>query len=410
MQTEMLQPLSGFRDNTSPAKDWVIEHVRQTFQAFNYQPLETPSLERQEILLGKLGEEGEKQLYLFEDNGKRPVGLRYDLTVPLSRFVAANLGSLNLPYKRYEIGLAWRAEKPQKGRYRQFTQADVDIVGAPEPASEFELLSIIKSATNRLGIEVTCRINDRQLVAELMSHLKVAPDVETGLLRLLDKKDKITEAEFDKKLQSLSLSDSQRRQVSRIFSSSGKEALKEIEGDVETSTGERLKEVLAEATRLGLKAEFTPAMVRGLDYYTGFIIECVVDGFEGGTVIAGGRYDSLVENLTGSKIPAVGVSFGIDRLADLVASRSEDSSLFVVRLPETSDEVDDWADEMRQAGRRVEVYLDQSAELGKQIKYADKRGYEKILIPLLEEWKKGMVAEKNLETGKQVTIKRSEVK
>src|SRR5579872_2819765 len=164
MDRELLNPLSGFRDYNKPNKDLVISKLRSVFVRFGYQFLETPALERQEILLGKFGEEAQKLIYLFEDNGLRKVGLRYDLTVPLSRFVAANYTTLPLPFKRFEIGVVWRAERPQKGRYRQFTQADVDIVGDEGSlSSEKELLEVISLAGKELRLDLTCQINDRAL-------------------------------------------------------------------------------------------------------------------------------------------------------------------------------------------------------------------------------------------------------
>jgi histidyl-tRNA synthetase len=150
-------------------------------------------------------------------------------------------------------------------------------------------------------------------------------------------------------------------------------------------------------------------MVRGLDYYTGTIFEFKADNYDGGTVVGGGRYDSLIEGLTGQKVPAVGLSFGVDRLSDLLSDQAQTDTLFIVRLPETTVELNAWVRQLRKDGLKVEVYLDESVELGKQIKYADKRGYKTIIIPLEEAWKKGQVEIKNLETGKQEAVKRDEI-
>lgn len=408
MANDQFLPMSGFRDVLGPTKSWVIGELQKTFQEFGYQALETPAIERQEILLGKLGDEGQKQLYLFEDNGKRKVGLRYDLTVPLSRFVAGNLGSLPLPFKRYEIGPAWRAEKPQKGRYRQFTQADVDIIGAPEPASERELLMLIKAAGDRLGVKLTLQLNDRRIVASLLDHLKIHVNIRTGLLQLLDKKDKMTEEKFDQLFKLLGLNDVERRQLAGFFLTDDEDNFSRIEKLLEIPEMLSLKNLLTEAKAIGLEAKFVPSMVRGLDYYTGTIIEGVTPNYDGGTIVAGGRYDSLVEGLTGQKVPAVGVSFGVDRLSDLLAGPSKDETIFIVRLPETSTEVNHWAADLREKGKKVEVYLDETMPLGGQIKYADKRGYASILIPLEDEWKKARIVKKFLQSGKQEAVERQE--
>ncbi len=403
-------PLSGFRDQLGPAKSWVINQLQKTFQAYGYQALETPALERQEILLGKLGDEGQKQLYLFEDNGKRAVGLRYDLTVPLSRFVAGNLNELPLPFKRFEIGPSWRAERPQKGRYRQFSQADVDIIGAPEPSSELELISIATTAGEKLGVKLTCLVNDRRLITAVFEELKIPARERTKITQLFDKKDKLPEDEFLSQFRSLGLSDVERRQLSAYLLAEGEEALEKIEHLLPGSPAlVTIKAILMWAKKRGVEARFAPGMVRGLDYYTGTIFEFKADGYDGGTVAAGGRYDDLITNLTGQRVPAVGLSFGVDRLADLLSGSIQDDTLFVVRLPETSSEVNLWVRELRGQGKNVEVYLDETVELGKQIKYADKRGYASIFIPFETEWKKGQIVKKFLQSGKQEAIRRDDV-
>lgn len=409
MDKEKLAPLSGFRDLSSPTKDWVMSQLRQIFQRFGYQMLETPALERQELLLGKIGTEAQKQLYLFEDNGKRPVGLRYDLTVSLARYVAGNFGQFNWPYKRYEIGPVWRAEKAQKGRYRQFTQADVDIIGLETTAAEKELLEILAAAEKALSLKWKVLLNDRQLVKAVLDNLKIAEPKQTGLLQTIDKKDKLTAADLQQELSKVGLSDIQLRQIDELFL--GQPSLEEfakLAGDAPAA--KQIKQLIAAAKDLGLDAEFAPAMVRGLDYYTGTIIEVgVVDYLT--SLAGGGRYDSLVEDLIGKKVPAVGLSFGVDRLVDLLEQKvpAENDGLFIINLPETETELKRWASELRSNNRTVEVYLDSATELGAQIKYADKRGYQKVLIPFADEWKAGLIVEKDLKTGQQQKIKRDEI-
>lgn len=405
-----MQPLSGFRDYRSQTKDFLIERLKRAYQLFGYEFLETPALEREEILLGKMGDEAQKLLYLFEDNGERKVGLRYDLTVPLSRFVAGNLGQLPLPYKRYEIGPVWRAERPQKGRYRQFWQADVDIVGAEEPAAEIELIELIDFVAKDLNVNLECRVNDRRVLDEIFEKIGVK-DTQRALI-ILDKKDKLSEEAIDKELKTLGLSDIQLRQLDSIFFSEGENMLEKVEELLGESTAtENLRTILEKANRLDLNVVFYPSMVRGLDYYTGFIVECVVEGTNGPSVVGGGRYDDLVDKLSGTKLPAVGISFGVDRLVDYLenAELVKTERLFIVNLPEVEDVVREWADELRLNGKVVELYLDSAVEMGKQIKYADKKGYREIIIPLESEWKAGKVAVKNLETGSQKIAERKSI-
>ncbi|MBI4948152.1 ATP phosphoribosyltransferase regulatory subunit, partial [Candidatus Berkelbacteria bacterium] len=333
MANDQFLPLSGFRDNTNVTKERVATVLRETFLSYGYQYLETPALERQEILLGKMGDEAQKLLYLFEDNGERKVGLRYDLTVPLSRFVASNLGELTLPYKRYEIGSVWRAERPQKGRYRQFTQADIDVIGANGNGAEKEFLEIIGVVATKLELDLTVLLNDRRIVKELLVELKIEDDQQTKLLQLLDKQDKISGEEMEKGLQDTGLSDVQRGQIKDLFLTEPE--LKNIEEIVGTEVTANLKELIAFAKSIKLNVKFAPNMVRGLDYYTGTIIEAVVpDG--AGSVIGGGAYDSLIENLTGKKVNGIGISFGVDRIADYIIeieNFDKPMPLFILNLP-----------------------------------------------------------------------------
>lgn len=410
MNKEFLVPLSGFRDLADPNKGRLEAALRGIFGRYGYQSLETPTLERQEILLNKFGSEAEKLLYLFEDNGGRRVGLRYDLTVPLARFVAANFNELTWPYKRFEIGTVWRADRAQKGRYRQFTQADIDIVGSSAIGAEQELLEILRevqqvAAPSLKGL--TCLINDRRLVSALLEKLQLT-ERSTDILRLLDKQDKLTEEQFGAELTKLGLSDVQLGKLRALFLTDVDEALSAITdllGDTEAL--QSLQQLIAYGKELGLTMVFAPNMVRGLDYYTGTIIECRLPNYPS-SVVGGGRYDSLVESLNGQKLPAVGISFGVDRLLDAGAVIADTASArFVVALPETIEAARRWASELRSTGVTVEVYPDATVELGKQLKYADKRGFASVLLPFEAEWKNGQIVEKNLASGEQKTKDRT---
>lgn len=411
MDQSNFMPLSGFRDLSSPTKEALLATLKSTFLAYGYQPLETPSIERQDILLSKYGVEGEKLMYLFVDNGGRKVGLRYDLTVPLSRYIAANLNQLVMPYKRYEIGNVWRADKPQKGRYRQFTQADIDIVDAPEPSGEIELFSVVSAISDNLDLKLVCELNDRRVVTAILDKLKISSEERPKILSLLDKKDKLPGDKFEQQFIALNLTDNERKKLSGYFLIEGNEALTQVEGLIgDDETLKTLKLLLEWAKKRGVQAVYKPAMVRGLDYYTGTIFEFKSTDKEIGTLIAGGRYDSLIKNLIDKVVPAIGLSFGVDRICEVLNSNAENENIFIVRLSETSSELNQWVRTLRQLGMNVEVYLDENVELGKQIKYADKRGYKNILIPFEDEWNRGEVVMKNLLSGEQKSIRREEVK
>ena len=215
MNKELLQSLSGFRDQLEPSKSAILDQLKKIFQSYGYQELETPVIEKQEILLGNYGDEAQKLLYLFKDNGQRQVGLRYDLTVPLSRYVAGNYQELALPFKRFEIGPVFRAEKPQAGRFRQFTQADIDIVGSE--GGEREILEIVAAVEEAFNLKLTCLINDRQIIAAVFRELKIPLEIQARLLRLLDKKDKIKPERLGKELGDLGLTAVQKKAVNGLF-------------------------------------------------------------------------------------------------------------------------------------------------------------------------------------------------
>lgn len=409
MQKEQLGPLGGFRDLVDSPKYEVIARLREIFESFGFTNLETPALERQELLNANFGEEAQKQLYLFEDNGKRKIGLRYDLTLPLARFVAGNLGGLTLPFKRYEVGPVWRAEKPQKGRYRQFTQADIDIVGIESVSAEKEILEIIAAAQEVIG-NFTVQVNDRRVVTAILNELKIPTELSKRVLQIIDKKLKISAKELADQLLEVGVTPNQLKQIQSLFLVDGV-TLDDAERLVGQELTADLRELLAYARSIGVELVYEPSMVRGLDYYTGPIFEGTFQDEEEytGSVLAGGRYDNLVEDLVGKKIPAVGISFGVDRIVDATTEFIREGELFVVALPETEAVVRAWARELRGAGRTVEIYPDPAVGMGTQIKYADKKGYQTVCLPFEDEWKRGEIVVKELSSGEQRTLKRGEV-
>jgi len=404
MVSKELLPLSGFRDSLREPKSQLESLLREVFTSFGYIEMETPAIERADVLLGKYGPEAQKLLYLFEDNGGREVGLRYDLTVSLARYVAANNQSLNFPFKRFEIGPAWRGEKPQRGRYRQFTQADVDIVGDNSAVgSEQEVLEIIKSAEKALGIGLAVELNDRQLIEKTFDELEIEASKRSALLRLLDKSEKIKAETLYGQLNKLGLTSAAKKQVESLFLS---DAQLSSFGQIAPERVDRLERLLGFASSIALKAKFSPKMVRGLDYYTGVVIEAnSAKEPQLGSLIGGGRYDDLIGCLAERKLSGVGVSFGVDRLVELFKSAAPEG-LFVVNFPPIENELRVWVNRLREKNMTVELFPDSAEELGKQLKYADSRGYKKVVIPFEELWEKGVVAVKDLTSATQQEVKR----
>jgi len=268
------------------------------FESYGFEPLETPALEYEEILLGKYGDEGDKLMYRFVDRGGRKVALRYDQTVPLARVVAQYGNELPIPFKRYQIQNVWRADNTQKGRFREFLQCDADIVGTDSPLADAEAIAVAAKSVEKLGFKkFKILINDRNLFK----------DIPKDVIVSLDKLKKIGK---EKVLSELINKGIQKDQMASILSS--------IEG---SSPTEKLNKIFSYLKSLGVDRsiiEFSPTLARGLNYYTGMIFEIEIDGYSAGSVCGGGRYDNLIGMFLkyNQKIPAVGFSFGFDRLIE----------------------------------------------------------------------------------------------
>ncbi|MDR3248708.1 MAG: histidine--tRNA ligase [Treponema sp.] len=316
--------LKGFRDFLPPqeiARRSLIETIEGSFRSFGFVPIDTPALEYADILLGKGGGETEKQIYRFKDNGDRDVALRFDLTVPFARFVALYQHELSLPFKRYHIAKVWRGENTQRGRYREFTQCDFDIVGSKSPAADFEILLVMRDTFKVIGAEVTIHLNHRGLFNKFLTHINVV-DRSVEILRTVDKLAKIGEGETRKLLAEIAGEDGAAK-ILRFINCKGSydEILKEItELSGGPSTESRRLEILRSYMNdTGTTDSFVldPSITRGLDYYTGIVYETFLKEDPSiGSVCSGGRYDNLAGLYSKDQvqISGVGSSIGLDRL------------------------------------------------------------------------------------------------
>lgn len=388
----------GFRDflgQDARLRQNIVNKLSQVFERFGFEPLITPALEYAEVLKGKYGEE-EKLIYEFEDRGGRQVALRYDQTVPLARIVA-NYPNLTKPYKRYQIQPVYRAENPQKGRYREFVQVDFDTVGASSLLSDAEVIACIVSCVQELGFKnFTVKINDR--------------DVFTGLpnpaIGAIDKLDKIGEAGVVTLLKSQGYSDNQSREI-----------VKKVSQSLPTEKINKLFDLLDKMKLAKDTYAFDPTLARGLDYYTGLIFELEIEGYTAGSIGGGGRYDKLIGLFTDQSLPAVGFSFGFDRLVEALETLKKEkpeivSSKYLVTifndsLLENSLEV---VENLRTLGINTEIYLDPEAKLEKQIKYADQKKIPFVILIGPDEAKEKAVTVKNLKTGEQRQVKLTQLR
>jgi histidyl-tRNA synthetase len=394
-----LQTLKGFRDflpGKMAIRREVIKRLEKVFEKYGFAELQTPSLEYQEVLRGKYGKEAEKLMYLFKDPGGRGVGLRYDLTVPLAR-VMASYQDLPRPFRRYQIQSAWRAEKPQKGRYREFTQCDVDIVGSDSPLADAEILALTSDVLEALEFSsFKIKVNSRQVLFSSMKEVGIPEEKWLTILRSIDKLDKKSQEEVEKELSEKGLTD---KQIAEVFT-----AIQSAKPD------SFLNEVIKNAKTMGAKnIEFSPTLSRGLDYYTGPIFETVVDKPKIGSIAGGGRFDKLLGELGGPDLPATGTSFGLDRLADVIEelnlwpniTETPTTVLVTVFSPELLDESIRTASLFRKENINTEIYPNEDVKLDKQLKYADRKNIPWVVIIGPEEVKTGKVVLKNLTTGKQ---------
>lgn len=385
------QNLKGFRDflpGQALARGFVIGKIRTVFEKFGFDPLETPALEYAETLLGKYGEEADKMMYLFEDRGKRRVGLRYDQTVPLAR-VIAQYQTLPKPFKRYQIQPVWRAENTQKGRFREFMQCDIDTVGTNSILADAEIINCVMFSVKSLGFKnVKMLVNDRAIFG----------GVKNEYITSIDKLAKVGKAGVVKEL----VRKGMKQDEAEKFVTSSETKLK-------TPLISFLFKILKEnGLKEGVDFQFSPTLARGLDYYTGTIFELVVEEYKGGSIGGGGRYDKLIGQFIGVEVPAIGFAFGFDRVLEameqfnLLPKNTTTTKVLVTIFSDDLLKKSAWVvSELRNNSINAELFLDTDLKLDKQLKYANAKGIPYVVIVGPEEDKKGVVKLKNMKTGEQ---------
>ncbi len=389
-------------------RDYVFNVLREVFEAHGFEKIETPAIELWEVLSGKYGEE-EKLIYRFTDRKGREVGLRYDLTVPLARFVAQHRSELVFPFKRYQMERVWRADRPQKGRFREFYQCDADIVGSPSMMADAQIITIIYDALTRLGFKrFLIRINNRKLISAL--HRKIGEGDEFSLARAMDKLDRVGLDGVKDELLSRGFSPSAAERVIAAMSLTSLKEAKEFFGEEEGIY--ELEELFSYLKAMGIPDDFysyDPSLARGLDYYTGPIFETVVEEPRIGSITGGGRYDKLIGSFAGTEIPATGTSLGVERIITVMEELgmfpekiSPPAHILLAHFRDTRAEALKLASQLRQKGIKVDVYCGEKG-LRAQLGYASQKG-----IPLVgivgEEVKKGMISLKNLLTQEQSEV------
>lgn len=383
------QTLKGFRDflpEEAMKRQYAIDIIRRTFELYGFVPVETPAIEYLEVFTGNIGED-EHLFYKFKDSGERDVALRYDQTVPTCRLIAQYPDKISLPFKRYQIQTVWRAEKPQKGRYREFLQCDADIFGVDNRTADAETIALLIDIYKNLGFtHPIAIINDRALYTDIPYKAIVA----------IDKLDKIGEEGV---ISELTTKGYGQEEAKRLF-----ETVKN------NQPNEELKQIFSYLDGYGMKEnyQFKPTLARSFSYSTGTICEIVIEGFDSGSLAGFERFDSLVSRFSHTSIPGVGFAMGFDRT--LVAMeefnllpvfKTKTEVLVTIFEKELLPDAQRITQALRKAGVNTDIYPDPTAKLEKQLKYADRKGIPYVIIQGPEEKSRNVVKLKIMETKEQ---------
>ncbi|MFV2179612.1 histidine--tRNA ligase [Actinomadura sp. LOL_016] len=428
MASQQFGPPSGTRDFLAGAlrtREHVFAQIRGVFERYGFEPLQTPAFERLETLTGKYGDEGDKLIFKIlrrgerEATGEADMALRYDMTVPLARVVAGYGSQLPMPYKRYAMGPVWRADRPGKGRFREFAQCDVDVVGSASPLADAEIVCALTDALDAVGVrDYRVLVNSRQALAGLLEAYGVPTHLGGDVLITLDKLDKLSPEKVaaelvdarslapdiaDALVGDLTADDAVERMHTALKDSeAGRAGLDEIGRLLELASPKVGEDRIA----------FTPSLVRGLDYYTGVIFEVVAEGMPG-SIASGGRYDGLISSLGGPDVPACGGSLGVERIIGLLSDDDSDTNRIdvaaTVIAEDTASEVMGFAANLRDAGLRTEVYLAASRKLAKQLKWAADRNARFALIYGASDKEAGVITVRDMDTGEQAQVPTGEL-
>ncbi len=426
-------------------RNYIFQTIKTVFELYGFEPLETPAMENLDTLMGKYGEEGDKLIFKILNNGlENPAkekstregfekilqgkntstiterALKYDLTIPFARYVAMNHNNLVMPFKRYQMQPVWRADRPQKGRYREFYQCDADVVGSKSLLNEVELANIYATVFEKLGIEVDIKINSRKILAAL-AEVCGGADKMTDITVAIDKLDKIGIDKVKEELQQRGLGATQIEVIEQYLNISGSNdaqlsAIKTLLGKNENGIKgiEELETVNLQSNINNLQFDFT--LARGLNYYTGIIFEVKARNVQMGSIGGGGRYDDLTGLFGVPNIPGVGISFGVDRIYDVMEelqlfpeSVHTGTKVLFFNLGENESKKSfELMQDLRNKGVAAELYHEQS-KMDKQFKYAEKKKIPYVVIIGANELQTDTCNIKTLGTGQQQTIKRGDL-
>lgn len=429
-----------FGQREMAARNYIFDTIRSVFRTYGYSQIETPAMENLSTLLGKYGEEGDKLLFRILNSGDafsgvdfdKPLtpqvcekGLRYDLTVPFARYVVQHRDELSFPFKRFQIQPVWRADRPQKGRYREFYQCDVDAIGSKSQLCELELVQIVDKVFEKLGVRVLLKINNRKVLTGL-AEICGFPDKVVDITVAIDKLDKIGLDAVKEEMLSKGLSPEAVQMLEPVLTLSGSTSekiavMRSMMGSSPTGLKglDELEELFGyvDAAGIGIPVELDLSLARGLNYYTGAIFEVKALDWQIGSICGGGRYDNLTGIFGLPDMSGVGISFGADRIYDVLMGldkfpkdlRSSTTVLFANMGAEELKYILPVASALRSEGVAVEIYPDQT-KLKKQFEYADRKFIPFLSINGGSEVEAGTVNIKNLSSGEQKSFPKDDAK
>jgi histidyl-tRNA synthetase len=421
----MYQPPRGTRDflpEEMYKRNWVLERIREVYEAYGFEPLGTPAFESWELLKVKSGADVINQIYYFKDKSDRELGLRFEWTASLARVVASHR-ELQMPFKRYAIGPVWRYENPSEKRYREFWQADADVVGVSDPIADAEVLATAVSCLEKLGFSgFIIKLNDRRILEAFIKKAGVPNEYILDAIRAVDKLTKISKDDVVAELSKLGIKEHDAKKLLDDLSLTGtpkdvllkaREGLKDSPKGLEGCLALEKMATYAEPFGYSEYLVVELNLARGLDYYTGPVFEVSAKDYEDyGSIAGGGRYDEIIGLFGGAPAPATGISFGIDRLVPLLEMKNgfRDVKLGVdVLVAPTSEKVQgvaiEIAQELREAGEATLLDL-LGRRLSKQLDYANKKQVSKVIIVGERELAEGCVTVRDMKTGNQVNVER----
>ncbi len=422
-------------------RNYIFDTIREVYHLYGFRQIETPAMENLSTLMGKYGEEGDKLLFKILNSGDfmanvgddfssnrlatkiSEKGLRYDLTVPFARYVVQHRNEIAFPFKRYQIQPVWRADRPQRGRYREFFQCDADVVGSDSLLNEVELIQIIDEVFHRFGFPVQIKMNNRKIltgIAEIIGQLDKIVDITVAI----DKLDKVGLDKVNEELASKGISEEAIKQLQPVINLSGsnQEKINTLKSVLSTSEIgrkgiEELEYILDRVSFVGIESELEIdlTLARGLNYYTGAIFEVKAVGVEMGSIVGGGRYDNLTGIFGMPGVSGVGISFGADRIFDVLnqldlypSSAVNGTEILFVNFGQAEEaQILPIATKLRKQGRRVEIYPE-PVKLKKQMSYANDNKIPYVAIIGENEMQNGTITLKNMETGEQKEVKAEE--